>query len=380
MLIAYTIGNLKARITTTASTLVAITVTVGSAAVMLALLEGITSELLQSGNPNNVMVLSRTSGVEDQSTLDVPTLNRLKAVQGIAKADGEELISGEAITRSLARRTSGDPDWVVLRGVEPIALKVHDVQITSGALPQRGSPGVIVGKRLLGQFDGLVEGGKIKMGRQQWPVVGVLSAPGTKFESELWCDRTAMLTDLVQKTSMNIAVARAEGPDGIRAIRQGIGQIIDTPLDVLTEPEYYYQVINSGLTLYILVVRIVILVLALGAIFACTNAMYGSFLERTREIATLLAIGYTRRQVAVIVIQEGVFLAFVGTAIGILVSLALNGRSMNMEDMQLAYSARVSATTLILSGAVGVAIAVLGCLATVIQAMRLDVLEALRSG
>jgi len=57
-------------------------------------------------------------------------------------------------------------------------------------------------------------------------------------------------------------------------------------------------------------------ILAVGALFACFNTMYAAVESRSREIATLRALGYGGFAVAVSVVLEAAALSVAGALIG----------------------------------------------------------------
>jgi putative ABC transport system permease protein len=123
---------------------------------------------------------------------------------------------------------------------------------------------------------------------------------------------------------------------------------------------------------------VVIIVLVLGAIFACINLLYASFLDRIRELGTLMAIGYKRSSIAWLVVQEGLLLALAGGALGVGVGYAANGHTMRMNDGQLTYQIHVTLRVLGAGAAVSALIGLLGSFIAAMQALRIDVLRAIR--
>ena len=70
--------------------------------------------------------------------------------------------------------------------------------------------------------------------------------------------------------------------------------------------------------------------MAIGACFGAMNTMYAAVSARTREIATLRALGFSRLSILVSFVLESVALALLGGVVGcalafLLVKLALSG-------------------------------------------------------
>ena len=67
------------------------------------------------------------------------------------------------------------------------------------------------------------------------------------------------------------------------------------------------------------------IVLSLGAVFGALNTMYAAVGSRTKEIGTLLALGFSRGAVLISFLFESVLLAVLGGVAGCLLSLPVNG-------------------------------------------------------
>ena len=63
-----------------------------------------------------------------------------------------------------------------------------NLKIIQGRMFDWGKDEVIVGRGAAQEFAGLDVGSKIKVGRYEWPVVGIFSANGGVAESEIWTD------------------------------------------------------------------------------------------------------------------------------------------------------------------------------------------------
>ena len=92
-------------------------------------------------------------------------------------------------SRSSARANGGREN-VLVRGVEPVALAVHDeVKIVEGRMFEPSTGEVIVGRGVAGRYVGAELGAPLEFGRGTWKVVGVFESGGTSFESEVWVRR-----------------------------------------------------------------------------------------------------------------------------------------------------------------------------------------------
>jgi putative ABC transport system permease protein len=83
-------------------------------------------------------------------------------------------------------------------------------------------------------------------------------------------------------------------------------------------PELEIMMASSGMFSYIFVILILI-----GLAFGLLNTMLMAVFERTREIGMLMAIGMNKRKLFLLIITETLFLSLSGTAIGIVLAIAL---------------------------------------------------------
>ncbi len=159
----------------------------------------------------------------------------------------------------------------------------------------------------------------------------------------------------------------------------------DPRLDVkvIRQTEYYeaqsraLRSIITGLGVSIAVV------MAIGAIFGALNTMYSAVASRTREVATLRALGYGSGPVVISVMAESLFLALLGGVLGgVLAYLAFNGyqaATMNWSTFsQVSFAFAVTPPLLVLGIGFALVIGLFGGLFPAIRAARMPVASALR--
>ena len=123
--------------------------------------------------------------------------------------------------------------------------------------------------------------------------------------------------------------------------------------------------------------------MGIGAVFGAILTMYTAVSTRTREIATLRALGFNTSSVLISVLAEAFGLAAIGGALGGLVSyLAFNGyqtSTMNFQTFsQVAFAFAV--TPWLLAQGLGYALimGLIGGLLPAVRAARLPIPSALR--
>jgi putative ABC transport system permease protein len=119
-----------------------------------------------------------------------------------------------------------------------------------------------------------------------------------------------------------------------------------------------------------------ILAIVIGAIIVA-NTMLLSLFERTREFGLLRAIGWARRRVVLLVVDEGLVLALIGTAVGILASYIATGLLQSLPQLRGVLHASYSSSVLLRGLGTAVGMTVLGTLYPALRAAMLSPLEAL---
>jgi putative ABC transport system permease protein len=152
--------------------------------------------------------------------------------------------------------------------------------------------------------------------------VGVFSTGGNVFESELWADAKVIQNLYNRGSSYQTIRAKVESSDAIEQLKAYIEKDPRLNLDVQTEAEYFADQ-GSGLNAIAIFGRVISMVMALGALAGALNTMYTSVADRSTEIATLRAIGFSNTSAFLGTMVEAVFLALLGGLLGALSAFVL---------------------------------------------------------
>jgi putative ABC transport system permease protein len=125
--------------------------------------------------------------------------------------------------------------------------------------------------------------------------------------------------------------------------------------------------------------------MAIGAIFGALNTMYSAVAGRTREIATLRALGFGPLPVILSVMVESVALAVIGGALGAtLAYVTFNGftaSTINWQTFsQVAFAFSVTPTLLVTAIIWAAMIGLIGGFFPALRAARMPIASALREG
>jgi putative ABC transport system permease protein len=181
-----------------------------------------------------------------------------------------------------------------------------------------GRSEVIVGRAAASSLGNLAIGQSVRWGGSTWQVVGVFQGDGGSVESEVWCDVDVLQQAFRRQNAFQTVYATLESPESIDVLRAALASDPRFEVDIRRESDYYADQSRS-LTRLITTAGVFIAVLmGAGAVFSAVGTMYGSVVSRTREIATLRALGFGRTAVACSVVAEATALASTGGAIGAL--------------------------------------------------------------
>src|ERR1700739_5016272 len=176
--ISYNLRNLVVRKTTTIMTALGIALTVAVLLAVLALVHGLQTAFQSTGNPLQVLVMRKGSTAELSSAMTPENFQTLKSMPGIAREGNDPMASLEMITViNLPSVDSPDGMNISLRGLLPIGAKMRDdLKLETGRWFQPGQREVVVGKSISKRYPGARMGEKLRFGRGEWEVVGVMDA------------------------------------------------------------------------------------------------------------------------------------------------------------------------------------------------------------
>jgi putative ABC transport system permease protein len=207
-------------------------------------------------------------------------------------------------------------------------------------------------------------------------VSGTFAAPGTVLESEVW----APLSDirmLAQRETVSCVVLRLETPDDFAEADLFSKQRLDLELTAIRESDYY-----AALSSFFRPLRVMTWItaglVAAGAVFGGLNTLYAAFASRIRELATLQAIGFTRRIILLSLIQESLLACLVGTLVAsVLAILFLDGRTIpfSIGAFTVAITPQIACAGLV----TGTLLGVFGALPPALRCLRPPLPIALRS-
>ena len=353
---------------------------------VLSIAEGVNATMKASGDPNVALILRSGSDTEMTSGFGGDTVRIIRDAPGIARDEsGTPLTSPElfvVVDHPLKR--SGTAGNVPLRGVTPEAFKVHSrLKIIEGRNLEFGKNEVIAGRAASHQFVDLNVGTTLKWGESTWTLVGIFDDGGSVSESELWCDVKVLQPAYRRGNSYQSVYARLAAPDTFQQLKDSLTANPQLTVSAMRAPEYYGSQTETLQMIIRTIGGIIAVLMGIGAVFGAVITMYTAVASRTREIATLRALGFGGIPVVFSVLSEAALLAVVGGLIGGAVAwLAFDGyetATMNFQSFsQMAFAFAVTPKLLLQALVYSVVMGLLGGLFPAWRAARLPVVTALR--
>jgi putative ABC transport system permease protein len=383
--IIYNLRSVRARWVSAIVAVLGIAGTVGVFIAMLSLARGFKATLVASGSPDNALIRRAGSTGEIDGTVPLDQVKVIQDAPGIARDGDRPLVSPEVVViAAFPLKATGTDANVQVRGVSPDALRVRrNVHMKEGRFFEPGLNELIVGRNVPSTYAGLNLGDTVRFGGGNWSVVGVFDAGGSAFDSEVWCD--AHVLSQVYKRPENIfssITVRLTSPAALTQLKDSLTS--DPRMQVQVDREIdYYEKQSRGLTTLITILGTLVAgVMGIGAIFGALNTMYSAVSERSREIATMRAIGFGAAAIIVSFIFEALFISLIGGMVGCAAILPLNGfttSAMNWQTFShLAFAFRVTPLLLGIGVAFALLMGLVGGVPPAIRAARRPVVLALR--
>jgi len=370
----------------------AVTATIFGIAGVVAVLVGVLSiaagfrrVMVNSSSADAAIVLRAGSDSEMVSGFGRYQTRLIADAPGVARNAAGPLASAELfVIINLPKRSTGTDANVPMRGVEGAAVSVRDnLKITEGRMFEWGKNEVIVGAGAAREFSGLEVGGRVQVGRAAWPVVGIFTANGGVAESEVWTDAKVLQAAYNRGDSFQSVYARLESAAAFSKFKDALTANPQLSVKVLRQSEHYAEQSEMLTRLITTLGFLIAFLMAIGAVFGALNTMYSAVAARTREIATLRALGFGSGAVVIALMIESLLLALVGGGAGAGLAYAafdnFRAATMNWQSFSQVTFAFAVTPQLLVQGVIwATVIGLLGGLLPAIRAARQPIAAALR--
>lgn len=321
--IKYNIRNLFVKKITTGLTILGIGLVVAVLLAVLSLAEGLVNVFKSSGSDMNIIVLRKNSQSEIQSGITRSQVPLVYTLPGIARdVDQNPLASAESVVVINMEKIGGGSSNVTIRGVsEKGPILRPQFKLLEGRMFKPGLLEVIVSRSISKRFKDMSLGKTIRFGSHHWNVVGIFDAGGSAPDSEIWTDVEGVLGDFKRTDYSSVLVRTMDKTSR----EQFVADLANDPrlnLDGITERTYYEKQTATADPIRFFGIFIGV-IMAIGASFGAMNTMYATVSARTKEIATLRVLGFSRRSILASFIVESIVLGLSGGILGCLMGLLI---------------------------------------------------------
>ena len=384
--VVYNVRSVRQRWASAVVAVLGIAGTVGVFIAMLSLASGFKATLVASGSKDNAMVRRAGSTSEMDSSITLEQVKIIEDAPGVARGGSGPMVTPEVVVIApFPLISTGTDANVQVRGVSARVLDVRNkIKMKEGTFFHPGLAELVVGRNVGHTYAGLNIGDSVQFGGGTWKVVGVFDAGGSAFDSEVWCDATVL--NQIYHRPENIfqsLTLHLDSADSLQRFKDAVTADPRLTVDVSREIEYYDKQSRTLTTLITVLGGIVAFVMGIGAIFGALNTMYSAVAERSREIATLRALGFGAGSVVVSFMIEALLISLVGGLLGCVAVLPLNGLTTGAMNWQtfshLAFAFRITPVLLVAGIIFALFMGVAGGLFPAIRAARRPVAPALRA-
>jgi len=381
----YMIKNFGRRRLSTLITLAGIALVIFVFTAVLMTANGVRKTLAATGSPDNVVVTRKGSNGEISSIIRGETQNVVATLPYIARTpDGGEAISYQPVVVINLTLPDGGLTNVTVRGVTQQTFYIHpNVKIIEGRMFNPALREIIVGQAIAKKFADARIGGSIKLAGDYWKVVGIFSSDGSGFDSEIWCDYRQIQDAFHRASSVSSITLKLDNPANYEKFKQAF--LADRRLQEFEpEPEQQYFADQSEtLSTFIRVIGIFVTVIfSIGAAIGAMITMYAEVANRTNEIGTLRALGFSRRSILTVFLFEAIIISVAGGIVGIVLASLLQFLSvstMNFNSFaELTFNFSLSPSSIIASLVFAVIMGLFGGFFPSARASRLNIVNALR--
>jgi putative ABC transport system permease protein len=306
----------------------------------------------------------------------------IETAPGVARdADGNAILSAELyVITDATKRSTGNDASLSLRGVDDAAPRLREnFQIVQGRMFSEGSNEIVVGEGVIREFSGFDLDTTIRMGPNEWRIVGIFSTGGSVFDSEIWADIGTVQNLYQRGASYQSIRVELDGETGLTELQDYVENEPRLDLDVETEKDFFAQSAGGLSNLIMYLGWPLAIIMAVGALAGAWNAMYASVDSRIREIATLRTLGFSGFAAFVGTLVESLILAFIGGLVGALITYfvfdGVSASTLGGSFTQVVFSFAVTPTAVVSGVILALLVGLLGGFFPALRASRVPLLE-----
>lgn len=382
----YAIKNFSSRKSTTFITLAGIALVVFVFAAVLMMAYGVQKTLVATGSEDNVIILRKSANSEITSIITDETRQIISTLPHIAKsADQKPIISGETVVVINLEKEGGGLTNVTVRGVSQSFDELRpNVKLIQGKMFNPSLRELIVGESIAEKFPGARLGKTIEFAGNDWKIVGIFGTNGTGFDSEIWGDTDQLQDAFNRRGAVSTITLKLDDKSNFDNFKRSFE--VDKRLQQF-EPKIekvFFGEQSEFLAGFIKILgTFITIIFSLGAIVGAMITMYAAVANRTIEVGTMRALGFSRRSILIVFLAESLTIALIGGIIGLVIASLLQFVSISTLNWnsfsELAFSFALSPSIIINSLIFALIMGFVGGFLPAVRAARLNIVNALRT-
>ena len=244
--LVYAIRNLFRRIDQTIQLIIGLVIVILLIMSASAMNDAMENTLLNSGNPNNIIVLGAGSEESVERSEVKAGVDEIIAssILGIRQILGKPAVSPEVHFNGLITVNNASSNQALIRGVKYQALWVHEkVRLIEGNYPNTGEAmiGRLAYLKLGCNSTDLKVGNYIEFNKEKIKISGIFNAHGTVLEAEIWMPLQDLMT-YTKRDTASCVVVRTEGLDAVEELDLLSKKRLDLEIVTIPETEYYQRI------------------------------------------------------------------------------------------------------------------------------------------
>ena len=340
-----------------------------------------------TGQADRVLVLRAGSTSEINGNIPLNQYAVIRDMPEVVRTNGVGDASRETyVTVNVPEKDSDSEATLPMRGVIEASMTVRpEVKLIAGEMFTPGKFELIAGTKAAHLFANLAIGQTIQIRGQQWLVTGLFSAEGSSFESEVWVDERLLAQSWGRGETFSSMLVALPHPDAYEAFRDRVASDRRVNVTTYRESDYYQDLASSTTGLIKVLGWVVGVIMSLGAVIAAFNTMQSALQSRTREIATLRALGFKRSALLVAILAECMVLSLVGAILASIgLYLGLDGTTLSTvaatttSNAQVAFEFNLSTQAALLALSLATGLGLVGGYFPGMSAVKRNLPQALR--
>jgi putative ABC transport system permease protein len=358
------LNGLWQRSARTMLTLGAIGITVGGIMALDAVVRGVGEMMAGLSADSEIMIRQADVADTELSAIDERIGDRLAAMPEVAYASGMGFL-GAVLPDS--------GSMFILFGYEPNSYAIHQFQVVEGE-KLTGNRQIMLGDMMADALNRSV-GDTVEISGNRYKVVGIYQGEAGWQEMGGIASLRDVQVAMGRPHKVTMYLVKVRDPSQAQVVVDKINSEFPDIHAALTGD--FYEQMPDKRTVDALITGISLLTVIVGGV-SVMNAMLMAVFERTREIGVLRALGWRRRLILGLILQEALWLGFLGAILGTIIALGLGflitKAPMVGEALLPVWKWDVFARALVISLSLGV----LGGIYPAYRATRLQPVEALR--